>query len=277
VHVNLTWNVDPVLLHLGPVALRWYGLLFTGGLFAAYAVGAWSFERAGGSREDASRLLSYVVVGTIVGARLGHCLLYEPRYYLRHPLEILAIWRGGLASHGGAAGIALAVWLFARRAGRSPLWLLDRVAVAAPVAAASIRIGNFFNSEIIGRPSTLPWAVVFARVDSQPRHPAMLYEAAAYLGIFAGMLWLEARTNIRDRRGALTGILLALIFSARFVIEFVKEPQEAFEAALPLDLGQLLSLPVIAIGLLLLVVAYRAQARPANGQSPGPRHDGASS
>ena len=154
--MHLVWNVDPVLLHLGPVALRWYGLLFTGGLFAAYAVGAWSFERASGSREDASRLLGYVVVGTIVGARLGHCLLYEPGYYLKHPLEILAIWRGGLASHGGAAGIAIAVWVFARRTGQSLLWLLDRVAVATPVAAACIRIGNFFNSEIVGRPPGNP-------------------------------------------------------------------------------------------------------------------------
>jgi phosphatidylglycerol:prolipoprotein diacylglycerol transferase len=184
--LRLLWNIDPVLLHLGPLELRWYGLLFAGGILAAYQVGIWSFERAGGSREETNRLLGYVIVGTVVGARLGHCLLYEPAYYLRHPLEILAVWRGGLASHGGAVGIVLAVWLFARRTGRDLLWLLDRVAVAAPVAAACIRVGNFFNSEIVGRPSGVPWAVVFVRLDPLPRHPAMLYEAAALPGDLRG-------------------------------------------------------------------------------------------
>src|SRR4029077_8972052 len=189
--LHFLWNIDPVLLQLGPLELRWYGLLFAGGILAAYAAGARSFERAGGSREEANRLLVYVVVGTVVGARLGHCLLYEPAYYLSHPLEILAVWRGGLASHGGAVGIVVAVWLYARRAGQDLLWLLDRVAVAAPVAAASIRVGNFFNSEIVGRPSTVPWAVVFHLVDALPRHPAMLYEAAAYLVTFMVMLTLD--------------------------------------------------------------------------------------
>lgn len=255
--LRLLWNIDPVLLHLGPLELRWYGLLFAGGILAAYQVGIRSFERVGGSREETNRLLGYVIVGTVVGARLGHCLLYEPAYYLRHPLEILAVWRGGLASHGGAAGIVIAVWLFARRTGRDLLWLLDRVAVAAPVAAACIRVGNFFNSEIVGRPSGVPWAVVFVRLDPLPRHPAMLYEAGAYLVIFGAMLWLERRTELGERRGALTGALLVLIFGSRFAIEFLKEPQEAFEAGLPLDLGQLLSLPAVLIGVLLLSVACR--------------------
>jgi phosphatidylglycerol:prolipoprotein diacylglycerol transferase len=255
--LRLVWNVDPVLLRLGPLAIRWYGLLFAAGLLAAYQVGVRSFERAGGSAEEASRLLGYVVAGTVIGARLGHCLLYEPGYYLAHPLEILAVWRGGLASHGGALGIVLAVWIFARRHGRSPLWLLDRVAVCAPVAAACIRVGNFFNSEIVGRPTSVPWAVVFARLDPQPRHPAMLYEAAAYLAIFLAMLWLERRTGIGDRPGALTGLVLVLIFGFRFGIEFLKEPQEAFEASMPLDLGQLLSAPAMAIGAWLLATARR--------------------
>jgi phosphatidylglycerol---prolipoprotein diacylglyceryl transferase len=255
--LRLVWNIDPVLLHLGPLQIRWYGLLFALGILAAYRVGIWSFEQAGSSREEASRLLTYVVVGTVVGARLGHCLLYEPGYYLKHPLQILAVWRGGLASHGGALGITLAVWLFARRTGRHVLWLLDRVAVAAPVAGACIRVGNFFNSEIVGHPSTVPWAVVFARLDPYPRHPAMLYEALAYLVIFAGMLWLEWRTQLRDRPGALAGILLILIFGSRFAIEFLKEPQETFEVALPLDMGQLLSVPAVLIGVWLLGTSFR--------------------
>jgi phosphatidylglycerol:prolipoprotein diacylglycerol transferase len=255
--LRLVWNIDPVLLQIGPFQLHWYGLLFAAGILAAYRAGIWSFEQAGGSREEAGRLLGYVVVGTVVGARLGHCLLYEPEYYLRHPLEILAIWRGGLASHGGVLGIALAVWLFARRTGREVLWLLDRVAVAAPAAAACIRVGNFFNSEIVGRPSTVPWAIVFARLDSYPRHPAMLYEAAAYLVLFAAMLWLERHTRLRERPGALTGLVLVLVFGFRFAIEFLKEPQEAFEAGLPLDMGQLLSVPGVLIGGWVFAVAWR--------------------
>jgi phosphatidylglycerol---prolipoprotein diacylglyceryl transferase len=261
--LRLVWNVDPVLLHIGPFQLRWYGLLFAVGILAAYRAGLRSFERAGGSPEEASRLLGYVVAGTVVGARLGHCLLYEPEYYLRHPLEILAFWRGGLASHGGAIGIALAVWLFARRRGRPTLWLLDRVAVAAPIAAAFIRVGNFFNSEIVGRPSTVPWAVVFAQLDSLPRHPAMLYEAAAYLVIFVVMWWLDHRSGLREQPGVLLGIVLVLIFSCRFAIESLKEPQVAFEAAWPLDLGQLLSVPALLIGLWLLAIVYRRRRSPA--------------
>jgi prolipoprotein diacylglyceryl transferase len=256
--LRLVWNIDPVLLQIGPLQLRWYGLLFAAGILAAYRAGVWSFERAGGAAEEASRLLGYVVAGTVIGARLGHCLLYEPGYYLHHPLEILAIWRGGLASHGGAVGIIVAVWVYARRTGRELLWLLDRVAVAAPIAAACIRVGNFFNSEIVGRPSTVPWAVVFARLDPYPRHPAMLYEAAAYLAIFGVMLWLERRTELYRRPGALSGIVLILIFGFRFAIEFLKEPQEAFEKSLPLDLGQLLSIPAVLVGVWLL---WRADGR----------------
>jgi len=254
------WNVDPVLLHLGPLAIRWYGVLFAVGLLAAYQVSLRSFERAGASAEEPGRLLGYVVAGTVIGARLGHCLVYEPGYYLTHPLQILAVWRGGLASHGGAIGIAFAVWIFARRNGRSALWLLDRVAVGAPAAAACIRVGNFFNSEIVGRPSTVPWAIVFSRLDPLPRHPAMLYEAIAYLGVLVVMLWLERHARLAGRPGALTGVLLVLVFTFRFGIEFLKEPQEAFEARLPLDLGQLLSVPAVVIGAWLLARARRVES-----------------
>jgi prolipoprotein diacylglyceryl transferase len=266
--LRLVWGVDPVLLHMGGLELRWYGLLFATGILAAYRAGLRSFQRAGGSAEEASRLLGSVVAGTIIGARLGHCLLYEPGYYLHHPLEILAVWRGGLASHGGVLGIAVAVALFARRHGRPTLWLLDRVAVAAPIAAACIRVGNFFNSEIIGRPSTVPWAVIFIRVDAAPRHPAMLYEALAYLVIFTVTWRLDRRASLRERLGTLLGAMLMLTFGFRFAVEFLKEPQEAFERALPLDLGQLLSVPAVLIGLWLVTTARH---RPEFGsRSPGP-------
>jgi phosphatidylglycerol---prolipoprotein diacylglyceryl transferase len=259
---RLAWSVDPDLFHLGPLTIRWYGLFFALGLLLSNEVGRRIFEAEGQSRDDSGRLLWYVAIGTIVGARLGHCLLYEPGFYLSHPLQILYIWRGGLASHGGVVGIIVAVWMYARRAQRPFLWVADRVAVVAPIAAACIRLGNLFNSEIVGRPSNLPWAIVFTRVDALPRHPTQLYEALAYALIGALTYRLYRRTRLRERPGFLLGLTLVLVFTFRLLIEFVKEPQEAFEAALPLDLGQLLSLPLIVVGLILM------RPRPAAERSP---------
>jgi prolipoprotein diacylglyceryl transferase len=199
------------------------------------------------------------VVGTIVGARLGHCLFYEPGYYLSHPLEILFIWKGGLASHGGAAGILLATWFFVRKHHYPYLMLADRVALISPVAATFIRVGNFFNSEIIGHPSNVPWAIVFERVDRLPRHPTQLYEAAFYAVTAFFMVWLYRNTEAGKRPGVLLGTVLVVIFGFRFLIEFLKENQTPFEARLPLDLGQLLSIPAVAIGIWLIL---RARRRP---------------
>jgi phosphatidylglycerol:prolipoprotein diacylglycerol transferase len=251
------WNVDPVFWHLGPLAIRWYGVCFAAGVLLAYQLGQRVLRAEGVSRQQVDRLLGYIIVGTIVGARLGHCLLYEPGFYLTHPLQILFVWRGGLASHGGAAGILIATWLFARRMAWPYWWLADRVALVAPIAAACIRIGNFFNSEIIGHPTTVPWAITFLRVDGQPRHPAQLYEAFFYLLTQVVALLLFRRTSIARRPGALLGVILVMIFSFRFLVEFIKEPQTPFEAHLWLDLGQLLSVPVIAIGLFLVWRAFR--------------------
>jgi prolipoprotein diacylglyceryl transferase len=251
IHTWLVWNVNPVLLHLGPLTIRWYGVLFALGLLVSYEVGRRILERDGVTRLEIDRLFGYVTVGTVVGARLGHTLLYEPGFYLAHPLQILYFWQGGLASHGGTVGIMLAVWWFARKTGRPTLWLLDRVALVAPLAAAFIRLGNLFNSEIVGKPSRLPWAVVFTRVDSLARHPTQIYEAVAYLMIFFCLARLYRRSEIAERPGRLFGTTLVMIFGFRFLVEFLKEPQVAAESGLPLDLGQLLSLPLIAAGLFL--------------------------
>src|SRR5712691_471372 len=155
-HGWMVWDVNPVLVHLGPLTVRWYGVLFAVGLLASYEVGWRIFQRDGLARAEVDRLFGYVTLGTVVGARLGHTLLYEPGFYLTHPLQILYVWRGGLASHGGVLGIVLVTWWFARRTGRPTLWLLDRIALVAPIAAACIRLGNLFNSEIVGKPSDLP-------------------------------------------------------------------------------------------------------------------------
>ncbi|WP_462116753.1 prolipoprotein diacylglyceryl transferase, partial [Lysobacter xanthus] len=211
------WNFDPILLQLGPLSVRWYGLLFVGGFIAAqFALGR-IFRREGVDPNAAADLLIYALVGAVIGARLVHCLVYEPGYYLSHPLEIVRVWEGGLASHGGVVGVFIGLGLAARRH-KPPLrllWLLDRAAIPSTIATASIRLANFLNSEIVGLPTSGTWGVVFAAVDQVPRHPVQLYEAAAYLGIGC-VLWSLYRRGLASRSGLLLGTLFVLAFSARF-------------------------------------------------------------
>jgi len=247
------WNADPELFSFGPFHIRWYGLFFALSFLIGYEIMVWVFRREKKPLSDLDSLLIYMIAGTILGARLGHCLFYESEYYLANPLQIIAVWRGGLASHGGAVGVCLAVYLYSRKRPEQPfLWTLSRTALTVPLAGFFIRTGNFFNSEIIGRAADVPWAVIFVPVDSVPRHPAMLYEAASYLVLFVIMLRLYERGGrFLDPRFIL-GIFFTGTFGARFLIEFTKEVQASFENALPLHMGQLLSIPLVAIGLLLL-------------------------
>lgn len=255
----LVWSPDPVLLRAGPFTVHWYGVLFALAFFLGYLLVRRMFVREGRPEGDLDRLLLYMMVGTVVGARLGEVLFYNPAYYLSNPVEIVKVWEGGLASHGGAIGIFTALWLYARRRPDQPyLWVLDRIAVPTALAGMLIRTGNFFNSEILGVPTDLPWAVVFARVDALPRHPAQLYEAAAYGLIFLVLLAAYRRRGAVTPHGLLAGLFLILVFSARFAIETVKVPQAAFGEALPLSVGQILSVPAIALGAWLLVRALRA-------------------
>lgn len=257
--LSIVWEADPTLFHLGPLTVRWYGLLFALAFFLGYLVVRWMFVREGKPERDLDRLLLYVMAGTVVGARLGEVLFYNPAYYFGHPLEILMVWKGGLASHGGALGIFAALYLYARRRPDQPyLWLLDRIAVPTALAGMFIRTGNLFNSEILGVPADVPWAVVFARVDTLPRHPAQLYEALAYGLIFLVLLAVYRRRGAATPRGLLTGLFLVLVFAARFLVEFVKVRQAAFGEALPLSVGQLLSVPMIAVGAWLLLRATRS-------------------
>lgn len=221
------------------------------------------FRKEGWPNDIADGLLMAVILGTVVGARLGHCLFYQPDYYLLRPWEILMVWKGGLASHGGAMGICIAVFWFAKRDGRKTFWqLIDRVALVVPLSGMFVRIGNFFNSEILGKPTDLPWAVTFSQIDSLPRHPAQLYEALCYLVIFFIEWAYYQKRKSQTYPGSMLGLTLMLIFSVRFVIEFVKEDQVAFEAGLPLNMGQLLSLPVIALGFWLFKTSKsRAEAQ----------------
>jgi phosphatidylglycerol:prolipoprotein diacylglycerol transferase len=254
----MIWNIDPVLVTLGPLTLSWYGLFFASGFLVGHNLMQWSYRRDGRDPAELDRLLWFVLAGTLIGMRLVHCLFYDPQYFLAHPLEILMIWRGGYASHGGAIGLLLAVYLYCRAPGRPKyFWLLDRLAIAAVIAGAFIRIGNFFNSEIIGTPTESVLGVVFQRVDLLPRHPVQLYEAAAYIAIFIAMLWLyRSKRAVND--GVLTGTYLTLVFSSRFALEFFKTPQAAFEAGNAISVGQYLSVPFVIVGVVLLARARRA-------------------
>ena len=236
--------------------------MFALGFYFGFLIVRWQFRIEGKNENDLNTLLLYLLVGALAGARLGHCLLYEPAYYLRHPLEILAFWKGGLASHGGTLGILIALYWYARRRPDQPyLWLLDRVVVPAALAGALIRIGNLFNSEILGRPTHVPWAFVFPLVDLTPRHPVQLYESMTYALVFIVLLRMYARRRAETPRGLLLGCFLVMVFTCRFLLEFFKEPQAAYEGNFILTVGQWLSLPLILAGLALLWRVFHASTR----------------
>lgn len=258
----IRWDVSPEIATLGPLQLRWYGLLFATGFLAGFYLMQWIYRREGRPERDLDRLLGYILIGTIVGARLGHCLFYEPEYYLAHPIEIIKVWEGGLASHGGTVGVLLALYFYTRRRPDQPfLWLADRLTIPTALTAALIRLGNLFNSEIYGKVTTVPWAFIFERVDPHPRHPTQIYEALAYLLLFGLLLWLYGQGwYLRHIAGKPLGLFLLWVFGWRILIEWVKEPQEAFHLGLPLNMGQLLSVPFLAIGLYLLLRRKSAPA-----------------
>ena len=247
---GIIWDVNPILLETGSLSIRWYGLLYALGFLFGIIMITRMFKSEGVKKEWADSLFLYAVIGTIVGARLGHVFFYDWAYYKENLDEIIKVWHGGLASHGGVIGVALALWLWSRKySKRSILWIGDIIVVPAALLSALIRFGNLMNSEIIGKPSDVPWAFTFTSVDNLPRHPSQLYEALAYLTIFALLFYLYWKTDIRKKTGRLFGILMTLLFSFRILIEFTKENQVAFEADIPLNMGQWLSIPMIIIGL----------------------------
>jgi prolipoprotein diacylglyceryl transferase len=251
--------MDPVLATLGPLKVHWYGLLFALGFIIGFQIMQWMFKRENKNIEDLDRLLWFLLIGVIIGARLAHVIFYDPSYYFSDPIKILKIWEGGLASHGGGIGSLIGLYLFQRKTNYSYLWLLDRLAIPTALVAACIRTGNLFNSEIIGIPTTVPWAIIFERVDMLPRHPAQVYEALSYLFIFIVLFILYKTTKIKDKSGMLFGILLSFVFIARLFIEFVKTKQEAYDSGLWLSTGQLLSIPFVLVGLLLIYLAMKKQ------------------
>lgn len=248
----ITWDADPVIFNAFGLSVRWYGLLFALGFVVGYIIMSRFFKKENIPVKELDRLTTYMVVGTIIGARLGHCLFYEPGYYLRNPVDILKIWEGGLASHGAAIGILIALYLFKRKSSRSYLWTVDRIVIVTALAGSFIRAGNLMNSEIFGIASDLPWAFIFIRVSEIPRHPTQIYEALSYLIIFLILLRIYYKYDGNPRPGLLLGLFLVLVFTARFFIEFIKEPQVGFEENYVLNLGQSLSIPFVASGFIII-------------------------
>ena len=258
------WNVDPEIFRIGSFAVRWYGLLFACSFLFGYIIMNKIFKNENLSEAVLDRLTIYMAVGTIVGARLGHCLFYEPSYYLSHPVEILKIWHGGLASHGAAIGILTAIWLFVRKEKKDYTWAIDRVAIVVALSGFFIRMGNLMNSEIYGVETTLPWGFVFLRNgEAAPKHPTQIYEGLAYLFIFLLLLWLYWRKKGRHIQGTLISLTCILIFTARFFIEFLKEDQVAFEAGMKLNMGQILSIPFIVLGIIWFIYSLKMKKRAA--------------
>jgi prolipoprotein diacylglyceryl transferase len=256
----IIWNVNPVLLELGPIQIRWYGLCFLAGFLIGYHFMRWVCQREGKPQEALDALLTYVIVGTIIGARLGHVIFYDPIYYSHHLLEILEVWKGGLASHGGTVGVFVALFLFSRKYPMFKVsWLFDRIAIPVSLTAAFIRIGNLMNSEIIGKPTKMPWAFIFAKVDSLPRHPTQLYESFTYLCLFF-LLWFIYKRDPKRPPGLLFGISMIWIYGARIILEYFKENQEPFEAGMFMNMGQILSIPFVILGAVLVWRALRKKS-----------------
>ena len=251
------WDGDPVALRLGPVLFRWYGLLFAGGFIIGYFMMYAMFKRAKYNTDDLDRMLIYIFLGTLIGARLAHCLIYEPDFYRSNPLEILYIWKGGLASHGGTLGVVLAFFIFIKRSKKYSFFeIADMLTVPIALVCTFIRIGNFMNSEILGKPTYGDFGVIFARLGEDfPRYPAQLFEAGAYFATFI-ILTILYFVWQRRPRGFMLGLLLFLIYTARFFIEPFKEEQADYSTHMALNVGQLLSIPFIIGALLIMLISW---------------------
>lgn len=266
----ITWTLDPIIFQLGGARIGWYGVLFAIGLIifgGGILAKMWKYE--GLTEQSYNWLVVYVLVATVVGARLGHCFFYEPEYYLANPLEIFQTWKGGLASHGGVIGIMIAVYLYSKKVSKqSMLWTFDRLCVPTGLVAAMIRLGNLANHEIYGHATDVPWAFRFIDnipqwqmgaepIFTAPSHPTQLYEALAYLLTFGVCMWLYWKRDAYKHEGLIFGVAMIMIFVARFFIEFVKNDQVGFEANMNLNMGQWLSVPFILIGIVSVVYSLK--------------------
>lgn len=251
----------PSIDAIGPIEPRWYGLLFASAFIFGYMITSRMFSHAGRTQEEMDRLLIYVLIATVIGARLGHVIFYDLDYYLRNIHLVPQVWTGGLASHGAAIGIIIAMYLYVRKtSGMTFYWLADRVVPAVAIGGAFIRVGNFMNSEILGHASDLPWAVVFENSPylseaerAIPRHPSMLYESMLCILVLGVLLYIYKRYQNRPPEGSLFGTFLIMLFTGRFLIEFTKLDHTDIAATWGLNMGQWLSIPLVAFGIWVLI------------------------
>ena len=250
----VTWDVNPALFHLGSFEVRYYGVLWA----VALGISAYIFHhimiREGLSEKTFDSVFWFGVISTVLGSRLGHCLFYDPGYYLTHPVEILDIRQGGMASHGAAVGLLIGLWLFSRKNKLPYIWSLDRISIVVAISGVAVRLGNLMNSEIYGTVTSLPWGFIFVRDgETLPKHPTQIYEALCYLVLFVILLWMYYKKDLARRRpGVMFGFFLIILFGTRFLIEFIKNPQVDFEQNMVLNMGQLLSIPFIVAGVVIL-------------------------
>ena len=258
--LTINWNPDPELFNFFGISIRYYGLLWIIGLAFAYLIVQHQYHDRKIDEKKFESLCFYCFFGILIGARLGHCIFYDWAYYQDHFVEMIlpikqtaAGWKmtgyTGLASHGGTLGLIIALWMYCRKTKMHYMDVLDMIAVATPITACCIRLANLMNSEIIGKPSDVPWAFIFERVDMQPRHPGQLYEAIAYLILFFIMIYLYKNYSKKLHRGFFFGLCLTYIFVFRFFIEFLKENQEDFENNMMFNMGQWLSIPFVIVGI----------------------------
>lgn len=284
----ITWDANPEIFHIGAFSVRWYGLLFALGFLLSHRVLSYIFRKEGKPETDVDELTVYMVIATVLGARLGHFLFYQPEVFWTNPLEIITPPFAGLASHGAAIGQFIALYLYVnygiaffhkgkvlsywkrKKPGQTYLWMIDRMVIVVALAGCCIRFGNLMNSEIVGTETDVPWAFRFVRDTEHyplvPRHPAQLYESIYCLILFFFLLWVWSKRKQYTREGLLSGLFMIILFTLRFLDEFLKESQEAFEDTLPLNMGQILSIPAVLFGIGLLIIAFRKKSTDA---SPG--------
>ncbi|MFL0800365.1 MAG: prolipoprotein diacylglyceryl transferase [Agarilytica sp.] len=257
----MIWNFDPIIISYGGFSISWYGVIFAAAITIGFYLSKYIFLYEDKPLRQLDDLLFYVVFGVIVGARLGHCLFYDPQYYFSNPLKILMIWEGGLASHGGGAGAILGVYIYSKKYSAPFIWLLDRIVIPTALFGVFVRFANFLNSEIVGSKSNTALAVVFGKIDNVPRHPAQLYEAFGYLVIFIILCTVYFKTKAKKCLGALLGLFLTTIFLVRFMVEYVKMPQASYALGINLNTGQLLSIPFLILGVGLIIISMFYQRK----------------
>ena len=270
----VVWDVNPYIFHLpdflGGRPIAWYGLLWAMVFIVGYWIMGKIYKKEGLNNDQLDKLLMYMLIFTIVGARLGHCLFYEPAYYLSNPIKFLYVWEGGLASHGGAIGILICLYIYSKKIGKSYIWMLDRIVVPVAIGGAFIRTGNLMNSEIYGEPTALPWGFKFVRdypigmplEDIPACHPTQIYEALFCIAVFIYLLYAYFRQDMANKRpGFMFSIFLIVVFGSRILIEFIKNPQVDFEQGMTLDMGQWLSIPFLIAGVWILIRSFKKQKK----------------